>query len=213
MMTDKIIAYKGFHQDLTCRDFQFEIGGTYEHKGGVKACESGFHACTHPLDVLGYYPPAKSRFALVELSGETDAETGGDTKISAAKIEIRAEITLGELVEAAVKHVFDAAKLVKGAIARKNRGAASATGAQGAASATGTRGAASATGYRGAAMATGRGGRARVAAGNALFLVERNSNWDIVAVWAGIAGKGGIKPETYYTLKNGAPVEADQWQT
>ena len=48
------------------------------------------------------------------------------------------------------------------------------------------------------------------AEGNALFLVERNG-WDgpVIAVWAGIAGKDGVKADTWYTLKDGAPVEIE----
>lgn len=53
-----ITAYKGFNADLTCRDFQFEIGKTYEHLGDVVACKAGFHACEHPLNVLFYEIPA-----------------------------------------------------------------------------------------------------------------------------------------------------------
>ncbi|NTG86158.1 hypothetical protein G6L15_08365 [Agrobacterium rhizogenes] len=103
------------------------------------------------------------------------------------------------------------------ASATGDQGAASATGDQGAASATGTRGAASATGYQGAASATGDQGAAMSSGfegkvsgveGNALFLVERHE-WDgpVIAVWAGIAGKDGIKPNTFYTLRGGQPVE------
>lgn len=35
-----ITAYKGFDKNLKCRDYQFQIGETFEHKDEVKACES-----------------------------------------------------------------------------------------------------------------------------------------------------------------------------
>jgi hypothetical protein len=87
------------------------------------------------------------------------------------------------------------------------RGAASATGYLGAASATGDRGAASATGYQGAALAAGSQGRVMGAKGCAIFLAQRGINGKILHVWAGIVGRDGIKPDTWYTLKAGKPVE------
>jgi hypothetical protein len=93
------------------------------------------------------------------------------------------------------------------ASATGNRGAASATGDSGAASATGYIGAASATGKCSTAMACGYGGRAAASEGSAIFLVERNGDWEITAVFAGIAGRDGIKPDTFYTLRNGQPKE------
>jgi len=88
------------------------------------------------------------------------------------------------------------------------RGAASSTGDQGAASSTGDQGAASSTGYHGAAMATGYDSRVMGAKGNALFLVLRDDDGTITHAWAGIAGRKGIKPTTWYSLgKDGKPFE------
>ena len=87
-------------------------------------------------------------------------------------------------------------------------GAATASGTRGAATASGTCGAATASGTWGAATATGYEGKARGKDGCALFLVERSSYGEITYAWAGIAGRDGIKPDTFYTLKAGQPVEA-----
>jgi hypothetical protein len=87
-------------------------------------------------------------------------------------------------------------------------GAATASGNSGAATASGDYGAATASGYSGAATASGNYGKARGNSGCALFLVERNIKREIIAVWAGIAGRDEIKPDTFYRLVNGLPVEA-----
>ncbi|TPH07181.1 hypothetical protein EUX50_02385, partial [Haemophilus haemolyticus] len=100
----EIIAYKGFNQDWTCRGYQYEVGKTYVHKGDVKACESGFHACEYPLDVLRYYSPAVSKFAVVKMSGKTSKDSD-DTKIASAKITIETEINLPEMIKKAVEWI------------------------------------------------------------------------------------------------------------
>ena len=102
------------------------------------------------------------------------------------------------------------------------QGAASATGDQGAASATGDQGAASATGYLGAASATGKSGialaagcecKAKGALGCAICCIERGrwngETYPILAVKAAIVDGETVKPDTWYMLKNGEFVEAE----
>ena len=94
-------AYKGFDKDLKCRDFQYEIGKEYEEKE-VIACEKGFHACTNPLNVLQYYPPCyENRYCEVEQDGKF-SENGDDSKVASTKIKIGNEISLEELIQAAM---------------------------------------------------------------------------------------------------------------
>jgi hypothetical protein len=230
-----IRAIKGFDANMQCRGFQFEVGKTYTHDGGVKACKSGFHAIEgHPLEVLSYYPPAGSRFAVVELSGALERHSD-DSKVAAEILTVTREIGLSDLATEAVKWVMDratgegpvatgenglatasgyqgaaTASGTRGAAtASGTRGAATASGDQGAATASGTQGAATASGTRGAAMACGYMGRAKGADGNALFLVER-ARWDgpIVSVCAVIVGQDGIAADTWYRCEGGKAVLA-----
>jgi hypothetical protein len=219
-MSEKIVSYKGFDNNWQCRGFQFKVGEAYTHEGTVKACKSGFHACEYPLNVFDYYPPAGSRFAVVEQSGELSRE-GGDTKVASKSISITAEISIAGLVRAAIEYTSSRCKPIdpeSPASATGTRGAASATGDQGAASATGTRGAASATGDQGAASATGtRGaasatgmasvavasgpdGKAKAAKGCAIVLVRRDDGGEIAHIRASKVGENGIKADTWYSL-------------
>ena len=145
--------YKGMDANMRCRGVQYEVGKEYETDKAV-ACEIGFHACEYPLDVFNYYPPATSRYFSVEQGGVLSG-LGGDTKVASTKIKIVAEISIAELVKAAIGYIKKRTDEEPGGHATGNRGAASATGYHGAASATGERGAASATGFQSAAAATG----------------------------------------------------------
>ncbi|MDE1822672.1 MAG: hypothetical protein KGI98_17685 [Euryarchaeota archaeon] len=157
--SEVVHSFKGFDKDLKCKGFQFALGETYEHSGAVVACKSGFRACEYPLDVLRYHPPATSRYAEVVQSGAIERHDT-DSEIASATITIGVELRFYELIQRAVKWVFDRAKLESGSSATGYCGAASARGDRGAASATGYCGAASATGYCGAASATGDRGAA-----------------------------------------------------
>ncbi|MCK9005875.1 hypothetical protein MY896_07325 [Haemophilus influenzae] len=205
----EIIAYKGFKQDWTCRGYQYEIGKTYEHKGDVKACESGFHACEYPLDVLNYYSPAVSKFAVVKMSGETSKDSD-DTKIASAKITIETEINLPEMVKKAVEWIkgkvdWDAAKVFNTgdqsvATNTGDRSAATNTGYQSAATNTGDRSAAEVSSKQSIAVALGWQSKAKASIDGAIVCVYRNDDGELIHIKASKVGENNIKADTWYTL-------------
>ena len=102
-MNNKTIkAYKGFNPDMTCRGFQYEVGKEYENEGHVELCESGFHACENPFDVLDFYGDIDNRFCEVEQSGETISD---DKKTVSSKIKIKAEIGFTGLFKAGIEWI------------------------------------------------------------------------------------------------------------
>ncbi|EAU9845297.1 hypothetical protein IOS36_004006 [Salmonella enterica] len=155
-MTKEIVTFKGFNKDLTCRDFQFEIGKTFHHDGKVEACGSGFHACECPFDVFSYYPPAESRYAETISFGVTDREEGGDTKIASASITIKAELTLPQFIQRGIEWIWSKIdKSLEQQIMTGYQSAATNTGNWSAATNTGYQSAATNTGYQSAATNTG----------------------------------------------------------
>ena len=242
--------YKGFDKDLKCRDFQYEIGKTYEELT-AELCKEGFHACEYPLDVFKYYAPGNmSRYCEVDLDEVSGKKCVEDSKRCGKKIAVKAEIYIAGIVKAAVDYTMDkaipensehatglqgaasatgewgaasatgdygaasATGLQGAASATGDYGAASATGWQGAASATGWQGAASATGKEGVAAALGNGSKAKGALGCWIVLAEwgidEESNWHRKYVQCFKVDGETVKPNTWYTLKDGRPFEVDE---
>ena len=225
-------AYKGFDENLKCKDFQYEIGKAYEEPE-AKLCEKGFHACEYPLDVFEYYAPGNmSRYCEVDLDDVSDKKSNKDSKRFGKKIAVKAEIGIAGLVKAAVKYTMEKAIPENSKHATGDQGAASATGWQGAASATGWQGAASATGDQGAASATGWQGaasatgtesvaaalgidsKAKGALGCWIVIAEWESdekfNWHRKDVQCFKVDGENIKSDTWYKLKNGVLVEVSE---
>ena len=210
-MSETITTYKGFDGNWQCRDYQYEVGKSYEHDGDAKACSAGFHACEYPLDVFGYYPPSGSQFAVVDQSGQLSRHDG-DSKVASTKISIKAKIDIAGLVKAAIEYTTSRCKPVDpgfpaistgdygAAISTGYRGAASSTGDRGAASSTGIQGAASSTGEHSVAMACGFDGRAMAGETGAIVLAHRNEDGEIIHIRSSKVGENGIKPYTWYQL-------------
>ena len=147
-------VYKGFDENLKCRDFQYEIGKEYEETN-AKLCETGFHACENPIDVFAYYPPSNSRYCDVDLKDVTD-ESSDDSKKCGKRIHINEEIGIKGIVDAFIKFTLD--HIPSGNHVATNTGyhsAATNTGDHSAAINTGDQSAATNTGDYSAAINTG----------------------------------------------------------
>ena len=105
MKTERVLkkkpikAYKAFNSDLTCKDFQYEVGKEYHHKGKLELCESGFHACPKLVDCFRFYPfrEAKTRVAEVLVWGKVEYEDVG-VKLCASNIKIVRELAWSEVL-------------------------------------------------------------------------------------------------------------------
>ena len=222
MENNTIKTYKGFDKDMTCRGFQYEVGKEYEHQGEVKACESGFHACENPFDVLGFYPPCDGkgnlrRYCEVEQRGELDRSE--NDKVCSSRLRIIAEIGLNGLINAGARFILDKVNWKDAKESNTgNRSAATNTGDWSAATNTGDCSAATNTGNRSAAMVegkesiaivTGKESKAKGALGCWLMLTERDENWHILGVKAVKVDGEAVKPNRWYKLKNGEITECN----
>ena len=222
-MEEKIIkSYKGLHQNMTgYGGFKYEVGKEYNQSGEICACENGFHACEVPLDVFCHYDPADSRFFEVEQSGDMDRDTD-DSKIASRKIKIGAEIGIPGLVKAHVEYINSKIDNTCAATNTGYRSAATNTGYCSAATNTGYCSAATNTGYRSAASVTGRDSVA-IATGRNSKVLGSIGCWLVAAEYGAFDGEDypllcvrtaqvdgvEIKPDTWYTLKDGVFTEAD----
>ena len=228
-------AFKGFDKNLKCRGFQYEVGKEYE-EDKAKLCNSGFHACENPLDVLRYYSPADSRFCEVDI--DDNGERENDSKVCGKHIKIKTEIGLSGLIKAGVKFVLDKVDFNSASTntgdysASTNTGDYSAstnTGNYSASTNTGNCSVSTNTGYRSAstntgdysasevrgkgsvAIVTGYKSKAKANIGSAIVIAERGE-WDgtcypLIDIKAAIIDGVKLKADTFYTLKNGKFVE------
>ena len=216
-------VYKGTDKDIKCNGYQFTTGvEAVEEK--AKLCECGFHACERPMDVLAYYAPGTgSRYFEAELE-DVSNERGENSKVCGKKITLGAEIGIPGLVKAHIEYVKEhttsehtdlkmATAGSYGAATAGFRGAATA-GDSGAATA-GFRGAAtsrgsSAVGENGIASVRGNCVKAKGGMGAVIVVaVEDDDDYRIKEWKAGVIDGETLKPDTWYTLKNGEFTEVN----
>lgn len=90
-------GFKAMNSDMTCRNFKFEVGKTYEITNGkqLEMCtDSGFHFCKNLENVFNYYDFTKCRLFEVEAFGDVVADCN---KSATKKLKIVRELAQDDL--------------------------------------------------------------------------------------------------------------------
>ncbi len=103
-----MIAYKGFHADLTCTfgrgQYQYQPGIWIEEKQ-ANCGRNGMHCAENPLECLSYYGNwERSAYYQVEVEGDVD-ETGRNSHISATRMKLVKKLDKIDFVAAAVEYI------------------------------------------------------------------------------------------------------------
>ena len=201
-------AYKGFNKDMTCRDFQYEEGKTYEEQE-AKLCESGFHACENPIMCFGHYAPGSSVYHAVELE-DVAPERESDTKCVGKKITIGAKLGIPEICQLTFEyvkaHCTNEHNAKPGKAATAGEYGAATAGEYGAATSRGS----SASGKNGLSVARGNNVKVKGGLGAILVIVEENENDYGIKEWKAVEVDGEkIKADTWYKLVNGEIIECE----
>ena len=201
-MSEVITSYKGFDKDLKCRGFQYEVGKEYEEPK-ADCCNAGFHAVEMPLHVFNHYAPGEgSRYCVVEQSGDISKNNEvGDSKMASSKIKIGAEIGIPGLVKAQIEYVKSRCTNENNA----KEGKPATAGYRGAATSRGS----VSVGENG--VGTVRGNDVKIRGGIGAFLsiaIEHDDSFDIAYHKTFVVDGEKIKPDIWYTLRDGEIVEA-----
>ncbi|MFR2663573.1 MAG: pentapeptide repeat-containing protein, partial [[Clostridium] scindens] len=93
-------GYKVFNPDWTCRNFQYEVGKTFEEEVIPICCDRGFHFCKELKDCFNYYQfDPNNKVAEVIALGDVDDDGGNSSKCCTNKIQIVREISWQEVLD------------------------------------------------------------------------------------------------------------------
>ncbi|WP_442899876.1 DUF7666 domain-containing protein [Frisingicoccus sp.] len=102
-----MIAYKGFHKDMTCTmgkgSFRYEQGVTYKEES-AKCTNTGFHCTEDPLGCLFWYDKNDDRYFMVRAEGDIN-EDDCHSKISCTEITLVKELTRVQLAAHACRYM------------------------------------------------------------------------------------------------------------
>ena len=147
-------GFKGFKKGLICdptgkKPFQFAENTVFEQEEEARICNSGFHFCENPFDVLEHYGFVGNNAELnefAEVEALDEAKTDDGRKFCTKRLKVGAKIGIAGLVKAFVDFTLEKAEKESAATNTGDYSAATNTGEYSAATNTGNMSAATNTG-------------------------------------------------------------------
>ena len=183
---------KAFKKGLICRDFQFAENQTFKHNGKIEQCESGFHFCENPLDVLNYYDLTDCDFAEVEAVGDFK-KNDEDSKVVTNQLKINGKIDLKGFIKLSFEYLWKKCK--------DNKDTA-ASGDSSKLAASGNYSQLDITGMNSVGANIGNCGIIKGVIGTWITLAEYDNNNICVCVKSAKIDGKKLKADTFYKLEN-----------
>ena len=94
----RVKGFKMTNNDMTCRNFKYEIGKEYHLEGEIIPCRNGFHFCKELSNCLNYYDNIKGNKRFFEIEAWGKVIDRGDKSV-ANNIKFIRELSIDEVFD------------------------------------------------------------------------------------------------------------------
>jgi len=207
------MGYKAFSKGMICQGKQYTENAVFEESGADSCCKKGvMHYCETPFDCLDYYPLVDdngdfTEFAEVE---PLDKVLVQDNKRATKKLKIGAKLSFKYFIKAGISVLVERTKDIPNG--ENSSGDRAQIGSSGNGAQIGSSGDWAKIGSSGdwaVVSAIGFNSKIKAKIGSWIVLVEYDEDSKPVCVRAAQIDGDKLKPDTFYSLKNGEFVEVE----
>ena len=207
------MGYKAFSKGMICQGKQYTENAVFEESGADSCCKKGvMHYCETPFDCLDYYPLVDdnedfTEFAEVE---PLDKVLVQDNKRATKKLKIGAKLSFKDFIKAGISVLVESTKDIPNWENSSGNGAqigSSGNGAQ--IGSSGDWAQIGSSGDWAVVSAIGFNSAIKAQTGSWIVLAEYDKALKPVCVRAAQIDGEKLKPDTFYTLKNGEFIETE----
>ena len=207
-------GYKAFEKGMICKGKQYAENTVFE-EDTAEICKSGMHFCVNPLGVLNYYTLVDdngnlSDFAEVEALDEPITDDG--EKYCTKKLKVGAKLSLASFIKRSFEFIKEscATDNRKTKTRKKDNIQLAASGDNSKLAASGNNSKLELNGLKSVGANIGVNGKIKGKKGNWIVLAEYDEKMLPLCVKSAQIDGKKIKEDTFYQLKNGEFVEADE---